>query len=164
WRTGMPRWAIRFPRAWRTGRPRCPASRLAKTLPAPAAMSPGPSPTPPPSVACPGRPPRHRAHPPVPPRPRPRPAPARGAAAPVPARLEAEAGPEIVEVLLEPPPLLDDGASREPAEAARHQPHPDPRRVEINRADHAIRSHTRLRLRAMRLHALTSCQDPACTA
>src|SRR6266478_4120829 len=72
--------------------------------------------------------------------------------APVPARLEAEACSQIVEMLLEPPPLVGDGAPGQPAETARQEPHPDPCRVEVDGADHAIGSHKRLRLRAMRLH------------
>jgi len=62
------------------------------------------------------------------------------------ARLEAEAGAEIVQVLLEPPPLLADGVPGQPAEAARQKPHADPRRMKIDRADDAIGSHNHLRV------------------
>ena len=70
----------------------------------------------------------------------------------VPARLEAEAGAEIVEMLLEPPPLVGDRAPRQSPEAAREQPHPDPCRVEVDGPDDAIGSHEHLQVRAMRLH------------
>src|SRR5439155_21886214 len=70
----------------------------------------------------------------------------------MPARLEAEAGAEIVEMLLEPPPLVGDRAPRQSPEAAREQPHPDPCRVEVDGPDDAIGSHEHLQMRAMRLH------------
>src|SRR2546422_3886453 len=62
----------------------------------------------------------------------------------VPARLEAEAGAEMVEMLLEPAALLTDSASGQPLEAARQEPHTDPRRVEVDRPDHAIGAHSHL--------------------
>src|SRR2546427_110944 len=62
----------------------------------------------------------------------------------VPARLEAEAGAEMVEMLLDPAALLTDSASGQPLEAARQEPHTDPRRVEVDRPEHAIGAHSHL--------------------
>src|SRR5207237_3074049 len=58
--------------------------------------------------------------------------------------LEAEASAEMVEVLLEPAALLTHRASGQPPEAARQEPHADPRRVEVNRPEHAIGAHSHL--------------------
>src|SRR5215470_6460774 len=74
------------------------------------------------------------------------------------ARLEAEAGAEIVEVFLEPSPFLGHGRAGQPAEAARHESHADACRVEIYGADHAIGSHSHLRVPRMRLHRPVPCQ------
>src|SRR2546426_1975804 len=63
---------------------------------------------------------------------------------PMTARLQAEPGPEMVEVLLEPPALLRDGGARQASEAGREQPHPDAGRVEVDGREHAIRAHRNL--------------------
>src|SRR2546425_6739796 len=60
------------------------------------------------------------------------------------ARLQAEPGPEMVEVLLEPPALLRDGGARQASEAGREQPHPDAGRVKVDGREHAIRAHRNL--------------------
>ena len=78
---------------------------------------------------------------------------------PVPAGLEAQTGPEVVETLLEPATLFTDGAPGQPPEAARQEPHPDPRRMEVDRPEHAIGSHSHLRVQAMRLRSAPSCQE-----
>src|SRR5207247_5274405 len=57
---------------------------------------------------------------------------------------EAEAGAEMVEMLLEPAALLTESASGQPLEAARQEPHTDPRRVEVDRPEHAIGAHSHL--------------------
>src|SRR5438034_9616874 len=49
---------------------------------------------------------------------------------PMTARLQAEPGPEVIEVLLAPPALLRDGGAGQAPEAGREQPHPDAGRVE----------------------------------
>src|SRR4029453_6256531 len=67
----------------------------------------------------------------------------------VPARLEAEAGPNIVQVLVEPAPLLRDRAAGQAPEAAREQAHADPGGVEVDGPEHAIASHGHLRVSYM---------------
>src|SRR5256712_12092724 len=61
--------------------------------------------------------------------------------APVSSRLEAEPRSQVIVMLPEPAALLADRAPREPPEAAREQPHPDSRRVEVDGRDHPIGPH-----------------------
>jgi gluconolactonase len=61
--------------------------------------------------------------------------------APVSSRLEAEPRSQVIVMLPEPAALLADRAPREPPEAAREQPHPDSRRVEVDGRDHTIGPH-----------------------
>ena len=58
--------------------------------------------------------------------------------------LEAETGAEMVEPLLKPSALFADRLSRQLSEAAREQPHADPRRMEVDGPDHAIGAHRHL--------------------
>src|SRR5262249_58272987 len=64
----------------------------------------------------------------------------------VPAGLEAEAGAQIVVVLLEEAALLADGRARQVAQAARKQPHPDARGVKVDGRDDTIGPHGHLTL------------------
>src|SRR5581483_9562029 len=59
----------------------------------------------------------------------------------MPARLQTEARAQMIEVLLEPAPLVGDGLARQAANAARDQTHADARGVEVDGRDHAIRAH-----------------------
>jgi hypothetical protein len=59
----------------------------------------------------------------------------------MPAGLQTERCPEVIQALLEFAPLLGDRASRQAAEPAGDEPHPDPRRVEVDGRDQAIGSH-----------------------
>ena len=61
------------------------------------------------------------------------------------ARLQAEPGPEMVSMLLKPAALFAHRASGIRPEAAREQPHPDARGVEVDGRDHPIGSHGCLR-------------------
>src|SRR5438128_164760 len=71
--------------------------------------------------------------------------------APVTARLQAQARPKIVEMLLEPAALVRDGRAGQAAETAREQPHPDAGGVEVDGRQHAIGTHETSRVDAMKL-------------
>ena len=59
----------------------------------------------------------------------------------MPAGLESERRPQVVQAILEFTALLGDRAPRQGAEPARDEPHPDPRRVEVDGRDQPIGSH-----------------------
>ena len=60
------------------------------------------------------------------------------------AGLEAESGAELVEMLLEPAALLADGGAGQLPEAAREEPHADPRGMEVRGRDHPVGAHRHL--------------------
>jgi hypothetical protein len=67
------------------------------------------------------------------------------------ARLQAQARPDVVEILLEPTALVCDGRARHAAETAREQPHPDAGGVEVDGRQHTIGAHETSRVEAMKL-------------
>ncbi len=77
------------------------------------------------------------------------------------AGLETEPGPEVVEVLLEPAALLADGGARQPAQAAREEPHADPSRMEVRRREHPIGAHPHLPVGRHETASRERCQGQA---
>jgi hypothetical protein len=83
----------------------------------------------------------------------------------VPARLEAEPGPEMVEMLLEPAPLVAERRAGQPAEPARDEAHTDAGCVKVRRGDHSIRAHRHLPVvGAMRLRRADGVKRPDAAA